>query len=173
MSNEVTPPIESTRTVDFREAVDSSTGVEAKKPCPIDGHVSTVIIHWPPGCTALVDVAVVHLQAGPGGRQTGIVPTDSGIFLALDDTTPIINLYFPVKRGDFFGVTIRNRDNTFEHTISVDIVVVPILTQPLTQPILAPTPPLPVPIPEERGPPGLPEIPEFSELPEFPTSEDD
>ena len=138
----VTPPIESTRTVDFREEVGFGTGIEVKKPCPINGFVSTIIIHWPLGCAALVEVAVVHLQGGPGGRQTGIVPTDSGITLALDDVTPIFNLYFPVKRGDYFMVVIRNADDTFNHTISVDIIVNPIITQPVATPVI-PSPALP------------------------------
>lgn len=121
----MTPPSTSTRTVDFRHEVASETGVEAKKPCPITGYVSAVVIHWPAGCAGLVQVAVAHLQEGAGGRATGIVPTDSGVYLALDDTTPIFNVYFPVKRGDYFMVVIRNTDMVNSHTISVDIIIVP------------------------------------------------
>ena len=173
-TREVTPPIESTRTVDFRETVDASTGVEAKKPCPIDGYVTAIIIHWPLGCSGLVQVAVVHLRGGVGGTQTGIVPTDSGIYLALEDTTPIFNLYFPVKRGDYFMAVIRNTDNTFAHTISVDIVLNPILSQTPTQPPTQIPIPLIPEVPEERFPPALPEIPpEFPDLPEYPSEEDD
>ena len=125
----VTPPIESTRTVDFRELVEAATGLEVKKPCPINGYVSAVAIHWPPGCNALVDVAVVHLLGGVGGRQTGIVPTDSGLYLALTDVTPIFYVHFPIKRGDYFMVVIRNADAGHDHTISVDIILNPKILQ--------------------------------------------
>jgi len=167
----VTPPIESTRTVDFREEVAFATGVEAKKPCPIDGYVTAVIIHWPPGCVALVQVGVIHLLGGPGGRQTGIVPTDSGIYLALDDATPILNLYFPVKRGDYFMVVIRNQDDTFDHTISVDIIVNPLPLQ-IQPPAVQPVKPIPTPtLPEPPvSAPSLPELPQF---PEFPGDEEE
>ena len=167
----VTPPIESTRTVDFREEVGFGTGIEVKKPCPINGFVSAVVMHWPPGCTALVDVGVIHLQGGVGGRQTGIVPTDSGIYLALDDATPIFNLYFPVKKGDYFMVVILNRDDTYDHIISVDIILNPkVLMQPIVQPVPTPTLPEP-PVSEPSFPPEIPE--EFPELPQFPEFPED
>lgn len=137
----------STKTVDFRETVAAATGVENRKPCPIAGYVSAVIIHWPPGCAALVGVALIHEAEGSGGKKTGIVPTDVGTFLALDDTTPTFNINFPVKMGDYFLLIIRNADGVNPHTISVDIIINPELkpTPPPSAPPTAP-PKLPTPI---------------------------
>lgn len=114
----------STRTVDFRETVPLAQGVEVRKVCPITGYVAFVAMHFPPGTSGLVLVQLVHEKGGPGGAKTGILPTDADSSLALDDTTPIFNLHFPVSLGDYFFLRILNTDAGNPHTISVDMIII-------------------------------------------------
>lgn len=120
-----------TRTIDFRETVPLAQGVEVRRICPINGYVSFVVMHFPPGCNALVQVQLAHEKGSAGGPRTGILPTDANTFLALDNATPNVNLHFPVKRGDWFYLRIRNTDGVNPHTISVDIIINPEIRVPV------------------------------------------
>jgi hypothetical protein len=101
--------------VNFRSTVLAATGIVLATPCPLDGSIINITMHFPLGCLALVLVAF-----GNGGRQ--ICP-ETG-FIALDDATPVYPTSEPVNGGDRLWVEIRNTDGFFPHTISVNVTVV-------------------------------------------------
>jgi hypothetical protein len=104
-----------TKVLNFRWAVPAATGVVLATPCPLNGSIINITMHFPLGCLALVLVAF-----GNGGRQ--ICP-EAG-FIALNDATPTYPIDEPVEGGDRLWVEIRNTDGGFPHTISVGVTIV-------------------------------------------------
>ncbi len=96
----------------FVETVAAASGVEVFQDTPAGGIVKDVLIHWPPGCQALVDVAVSH-------QQTQFCPREG--YLNLDDVTPTFKTEERVENGEEFKVEIRNADALNPHTITVVI----------------------------------------------------
>ncbi len=82
----------------------------------LTGVVKTVTVAFPPGASALVDVAVKV-------KNEQIVPTSG--FLALDDTTQTFPVNVPVDLGDIISAVIRNADSVNPHTITVVVGVFP------------------------------------------------
>ena len=82
-----------------------------------DGTIKELVVHFPPGCNALVEVKVYH-------GSTQILPEKGG--LALDDTSPTFIVERAVKAGDPIRVEWINHDDTYSHTISVIVGIVPI-----------------------------------------------
>ena len=74
------------------------------------GVITKVTIHFPPGCAALVDVAVRV-------KNEQLVPASG--FIALDDVTTPFVVNKPVRQEDEVSARIRNGDGANPHTISV------------------------------------------------------
>jgi hypothetical protein len=107
---ELAMPVKTQKQVVFKQTVDSLQGIKEHRRIPMLKTVRTITIHWPPGCSALVDVAVGYSQ------DKRLLPEEG--YLALDDTTPT----WPVNKdteSDTLWVEIRNGDSTNPHTISI------------------------------------------------------
>jgi len=102
--------------LNFRKTVQPLTEEYEVKPSPVTGIIKQVTIHFPPGCNSLVEVKVFH-----GSKQ--IVPEKGGV--ALDDATPSFILEEKVNLGDSIRVDYVNHDDTYDHTISVIVGILP------------------------------------------------
>lgn len=89
-------------------------GVMLNEYAPFSGYIKQVSIHWPAGCTALVDVRVGH-----GVKQ--FCPDDG--FLALDDVTPAYPFNEWVNDHEEIWVEMRNTDGLNSHNISVSVIL--------------------------------------------------
>ncbi len=99
--------------ISFRQEVQALQGLILSEHIPSDGHIFEVIIHWPSGCNALVDVKISHgtIPFCPS------VPLDS--FLALDDVTQSFRFWERVRIEEKLFCEIQNGDSLNPHTISV------------------------------------------------------
>ena len=90
------------------------SGASIVEQAPFNCYVNEVVIHWPNGCNALVDVAVFHNVAR-------ILPREG--FLALNDVTRSWRLNTSVDGQEELRVEMRNGDGAWPHTITVTIEV--------------------------------------------------
>ncbi|GAI17599.1 unnamed protein product [marine sediment metagenome] len=103
-------PEKEQKQVVFKHTVEALQGLTDHKRIPMLKTVKTVTIHWPPGCSAFVDVAVGYSQ------DKRLLPEEG--YLALDDATPTWSVNKETD-SDTLWVEIRNGDATNPHTISV------------------------------------------------------
>lgn len=96
--------------INFKESVSSLGTATDSRRSEVKGKIESVIMHFPPGVNALVDVTVLS-------NGTQIIP-DKG-FIALDDATVTFHPDHPVNVGDNITVNVENTDDTNSHTISV------------------------------------------------------
>lgn len=90
--------------------VAAETEVILTEPSPVDGMVQSILIHFPDGCNALVEV-VCYIN------QEQILPLTG--YLALNNATPEFGVNRRVKKGDALRVKISNKDTVNEHTPSI------------------------------------------------------
>lgn len=84
----------------------------------LTGKITEIMIHWPNGCNALVDVAV-------GWEQTWLTPSTPDTYLALNDATPIFKIEREgLRRDDIIWAILRNRDGANTHSISIAVTTV-------------------------------------------------
>lgn len=105
-----------TKQVRFKETLDPLEGIEVEARCPLEGEISSVTIHWPDGCDALVDIAVGH-------DGTFLCPNEPDIFLALNNATPTFPMKEPVVWDERLWAIIRNTDDTEKHTVSIILTI--------------------------------------------------
>jgi len=99
-----------TQQINFRYTVQASRGLRAVEQVPLDGIISSVCFHFPPGAMGWVQVAFGH-----GYKQ--IMPISG--FLQLDNATPVFPAAEVVHRDEDIWVVIQNTDGINPHTISV------------------------------------------------------
>ena len=99
-----------TQQINFRYLVPAGQGIRATEEVPLDGIISSVCFHFPPGAMGWVQVAFGH-----GYKQ--IMPISG--FLQLDDATPVFPASEVVHRNEEVWVIIQNTDGINPHTISV------------------------------------------------------
>lgn len=106
---------EDVRFINFRYTVPASTQVQLQARSPLAGFLTHILLHYPPGCLALVDVRV-------DVDREQILPVSG--WVALDNATPTFQFHRgqPVKRRDYLDVWLQNRDTQNTHTITVLIV---------------------------------------------------
>lgn len=107
--------------VNFRITTASLQTSRPVRYSPESGIINSAIIHFPSGCDQLVEVLVYH-------KTVQILPTPvpgqgAQVGIALDDTTQSFDIREPVRRNDPLQVLVYNHDNTYEHTISVVILI--------------------------------------------------
>ncbi|MCD6493919.1 MAG: hypothetical protein J7K36_09045 [Archaeoglobaceae archaeon] len=100
--------------INFRKTVSPLTADSDTKTAYLDGAITEIILHFPPGCNALVGVKVFL-----NTRQ--ILPQEGVI--ALDNATQSFKLFVPCKKGDIIRVDWENHDDTYSHTVSVIVNV--------------------------------------------------
>jgi hypothetical protein len=103
--------------LNFRQTVPALSEVYEIKRSLETGIIKEITVHFPPGCNALLEVKVFH-------GSTQILPEKGG--LALDDATPTFTVERYVRVGDPIRVEWINHDDTYEHTVSVVVGIVPI-----------------------------------------------
>lgn len=96
--------------LNFRQTVSSTSDAYEIKSSSWTGTIKNIIVHFPPGSNALVEVKVFH-------GSTQILPEKGGV--ALDDATPSFGVERWIRLGDPIRVDWINHDDTYEHTISV------------------------------------------------------
>lgn len=91
------------------------TGTRVQERCNSDSRILEVMVHFPPGCVALVDVALGH-----SGKQ--FCPQNG--YMPLDNATPIFTFNNEdVKIGELIWMDIINRDAMNPHTITATITM--------------------------------------------------
>ena len=100
--------------VRFQQTVPALTGVTLQDVVPVKGRITQVTVHFPNGCNALVDVAVLW-------KNTQVLPISG--FIALNDTTTAFPASTDVDRNDDLTVQINNGDAANPHTISVIVTI--------------------------------------------------
>jgi hypothetical protein len=99
-----------TQQINFRYTVPAQQGLRAVEQVPLDGIISSVCFHFPPGAMGWVQVAFGH-------NYKQIMPISG--FLQLDDASPVIPASEVVHRNEEIWVIINNTDAWNPHTISV------------------------------------------------------
>jgi hypothetical protein len=99
-----------TQQINFRYTVAAGQGLRAIEQVPLDGIISSVCFHFPPGAMGWVQVAFGH-------NYKQIMPISG--FLQLDDASPVIPASEVVHRNEEIWVIINNTDAWNPHTISV------------------------------------------------------
>jgi len=102
--------------IPFKQTVEPLTGYELEEDIPFDGYITAVLMHFPDGCNALVDVAV-------NVEHQRVIPERENEFIALNDATPIFQCNFPVRAGNRIITYINNHDDTYPHAISVIVTI--------------------------------------------------
>lgn len=82
--------------------------------CNFRCYIKEVMLHFPPGCVALVDMALGHSSVQYCPRNG---------FLPLDAATPILNFNEFVNNGEDIWMDLRNRDALNPHTITATVTV--------------------------------------------------
>jgi len=108
--------------IPFKKTVPSLEIESEEHRIPHDGIVTRVVMHFPPGCSSLVDVRLLYIE---DGKEYYVVPSIEDKFIALDAATPVYEPKFPVKQGKILKVEWYNYDDTYEHTISVSAEITP------------------------------------------------
>ncbi len=98
--------------LNFSDTILALEGVLLRQKPPAGGYIKEIVIHWPPGCIALVDVAVLH-----GSVQ---VCPEIG-YIALDDATITYIFNERIEYDEEIVVDIQNTDGDNPHTITVSV----------------------------------------------------
>ena len=106
-----------TREVNLRVSVQPLTGTRVDKPSPLTGKIVQLILHWPDGCDALVDVAIGH-------KDTWVLPNEIDTYIALNDATPVLTVDEPIEKGEEIWMILRNTDGANVHAISCTVTIV-------------------------------------------------
>jgi len=98
--------------VPFREQVPAATEREYEGLTPCKGFITAIIMHWPPGCNSLVQMAA-------GLKGNWLVPSEEGQYIALDAATLTFGMRVPCGDKERVWVVMRNTDGANPHTPSV------------------------------------------------------
>lgn len=104
------PRMGETTQIRFQETLATLTGDKFTKMCPYNAIITSICFHFPPGCSALVDVAVGHSERQCFPRED---------YIALDAATPVFVTGEPVMRDEELWCEVKNGDSVNAHTISV------------------------------------------------------
>jgi len=103
-----------TEQITFQQILAPLQGVRLVSNVPIDGKITSITLHFPLGCAALVDIAFGYMT-----RQ--IVPSQG--FIALDNATPVFPASEIVKRDEQAWCIMRNADAMNPHAPSVIVTI--------------------------------------------------
>jgi hypothetical protein len=108
--------------INYRVTTSSLNPSRTIRYSPIKGVINSCILHFPPGCNALVEVFlnIGSKQILPSpARGTGA----GNVGIALDSTTQSFNISEKVDKNDPIELVVINHDNTEEHTISAILYI--------------------------------------------------
>lgn len=105
-----------TRQVNFTETVQSLTGIILSEGCPLTGTIKSVTMTCCDGANDLVEAAFGH-------GSTKVLPYND--YIPVQATNPpYTDINEPVKMDERLWCEIRNGDDTYEHLITVLVVIV-------------------------------------------------
>jgi len=124
--------------VNVKSTSDANTALRHPRTRPLKvrkglrpGHIKEIRVWFPQGCAGLVGVQVYH-------RETILAPTDSGEWIHGDRTMWKWSLDWPVYgAGNYIGIKVYNDDDTYEHTPSIAVSLLPFVAIPVTDQILS------------------------------------
>lgn len=99
----------------FRQTVVASTAVILSMRCPLNGRITELNPHYPPGCNALVLIRFGTDRHGQVFPETG--------FQALDDASPVYRVNISVEYDERLWMEIWNQDGLNAHTPSLSLVI--------------------------------------------------
>ena len=102
--------------VSFIYAIPVLQMIKLAEDAPISGRIVLVTMHFPPGCHN-----IVHAAFGCGGAW--ICPSEINEFISLNDATPTFPVDYPVEKGKYLWVELRNGDIVNPHTIQVLVTI--------------------------------------------------
>jgi len=100
--------------ISFRETVQPGRGVRVTKSFHIEGKITQVMFHFPPGSAGLVEVRLLK-------DEKPFYPAEG--FLALDNATPVHYTDADYYAKEPLTVEVLNRDGINPHTPSVTVVI--------------------------------------------------
>lgn len=103
-----------TEQIQFTQTLTPLQGVRLTDSVPIDGKMTSITVHFPPGCVAAVEIAF-------GYQTRQIIPFEG--FLALDAATPVFPVSELVKRNEELWCVMRNGDPINNHTPAVIVTI--------------------------------------------------
>lgn len=115
-------PQETSITIPFRKRVNSLSTAEEEHRVPVDGILTSVIMHFPPGTNSLVEVRVLYFI---NKNKFFVVPSLDDSFIAMDGTTHPFPVNLPVVMDGKLRVEFKNYDGKFEHSVSVVAMITP------------------------------------------------
>jgi hypothetical protein len=99
----------------FRQTVPASTAVILSMRCPLNGRITELNPHFPPGCLSLVLMRF-------GTDRHGQCFPDTG-YIALDNATPVFKVNISVDYDERLWMEIWNQDAGNAHTPSLSLTV--------------------------------------------------
>lgn len=104
-----------TRQIRFRINLPPLIGVILRANIPLDGKITEICYHFPPGANQLVQAALRY-----GTIQVSPVQG----FIALDAATPVFYVSQPCVGGEDLELELQNTDILNPHTISCIVTIV-------------------------------------------------
>lgn len=102
--------------LNFKHTLQPLTGDDFSQTVQMDGKISKVTLHFPPGVNALVDIRVLK-------GSSPIVPREGAI--SIDAFTMPVDTDVEVRKGETVTVSIDNTDDTYAHTVSAVVQITP------------------------------------------------
>lgn len=102
--------------LNFRQTVQPGQGVRITHSYHLEGKVTQVLFHFPPGCAGLVDMRLLK-------DEKPFYPIQG--FVTLDDATPVHNLGDGVEyyANEPLTTEILNRDAANPHTPTITVTI--------------------------------------------------
>ncbi|MBA7567562.1 hypothetical protein ES708_09277 [subsurface metagenome] len=101
-----------TKQVPLTYTIGSLETIKIAEPSPLTGRITSVAMHFPDGCNALVHVAFGH-------GEVWVAPSEIDTYISLNDATPVFPTNEPIEKGEHLWAEIQNADGGNPHSISV------------------------------------------------------
>jgi len=100
--------------INFRQTVQPGQGIRVVQSWHIEGKITQVMFHFPPGCNGLVEMRLLK-------DEKPFYPVQG--FLALDDATPVYYVNAEYYAKEPLTVEILNHDGFNAHTPTITVVI--------------------------------------------------
>lgn len=109
------PVVGAIEQIPFSHTLTPGETLTLREHAPFPGYLTFVTIHWPDGCNARVDVAVVH-------GLTQFCPREN--YLALNDATPTYEFGKRIHVDDHEEIKVRLQNRgALDHTTTVSVII--------------------------------------------------
>lgn len=90
--------------------------IKLAEPSPLRGRITSVTIHFPDGCNALVHMAFGH-------SEVWLCPSEPGTYISLNSATPTFPTGEPIEKEERLWAEFKNGDGVNPHNVSVIAVI--------------------------------------------------